>query len=184
MRDMTAHCTLARNVGYTGEHHFSFGKRAATRAARFPNGNYTAWKRDTGHRHCRPFHTIVIGPEEKLSGDRIVAFCGFLLKEMRAHDFDQGRADAYSAWEKISQRPVGRFILSPDRAASVKPFEWTEDRKRHYEAELARFHERIRIVVKNALRGELPPIPIIERILSGVIASLTDIVIRRFDSAN
>ena len=132
-----------------------------------------------------PFHPIVIGPEERLSGDRIVAFGGFLLKEMRAHDFDQGRADAYSAWEKISQRPVERFILSPDRPASVKPFEWTEDRKRHYEAELARFHERIHIVVKNALQGELPPRPLIDRILSGVIASITDIVIRRLiDSAN
>jgi Patatin-like phospholipase len=131
-----------------------------------------------------PFHPIVIGPAKKLSGAELLAFGGFFLKELRAHDFDQGRADAYSAWEKISKRPGETFILSPDRPAPPGEFNWTEDLKHQFKNASDRFQARIRTVVQNAVEAQLPPIPIIDRILSGVIASIADIIIKRFINSN
>jgi hypothetical protein len=124
-----------------------------------------------------PFHPIVIGPEENLAGARLLAFGGFLLQELRAHDFDQGRADAYTAWEKISKRPEQRFILSRERPPQPQPFDWTADRKKRYQEELDKFQHRINVVVENAIQEELPAIPILDRVVSGVIASVASIII-------
>jgi len=130
------------------------------------------------------FNPIVVSPNVALAGDPMWAFSGFFLQDIREHDFQQGRFDAYQAFAAINDPQLnlytgatvpsdpGSFTLNAGQAAA-------------YKTNLDTFKSRMAVVVQTlvteATSGSLLfNIPILGSGLNDAVSWVVDKIVNGF----
>ncbi len=130
------------------------------------------------------FSPIIVSPDAPLAGDPMWAFSGFFLTEIREHDFQRGRFDAYQALKAIND-PL--LVIYAGSGAPTDPgtFTQTSAQKTTYEANLTTFKNRIGVVVRT-LVGEVTKgnllfdIPLFGTGLDDAISWMVDKIVDEF----
>jgi len=129
------------------------------------------------------FSPIVVSPDSALAGDPIWAFSGFFLKEIREHDFQRGRFDAYQAFRAIKDPTLKLYTEGVPTDPGT--FTLTDDLRRTYDKNLKAFKDRIGVVVKTLVlevtAGDLwSKIPLIGEGLEDGIGWVVDQIVNGF----
>jgi predicted acylesterase/phospholipase RssA len=130
------------------------------------------------------FNPIVVSPDTTLAGDPMWAFSGFFLKEIREHDFQQGRFDAYQALKAINDPTLVIYIggSAPTNPGTFMP---NSAQQTTYKGNLAIFKNRIGIVVRalveEVTKGNLLfDIPLLGTGLDDAISWMVDKIVDEF----
>ncbi len=129
------------------------------------------------------FNPIVVSPDSALAGDPMWAFSGFFLKEIREHDFQRGRFDAYQAFQAIKDPTLKLYTQGvPNNPGTFTP---TPEQQDAYNASLATFKERIDVVVKTLIDEKMggywtSKIPLIGKGLEDGIGWIVDQIVNGF----
>jgi hypothetical protein len=110
---------------------------------------------------------ILIEPKQDLSGNPLFGFAGFLVKEFRVRDFEQGRYDAWQTWNGIAQSQSGEFMMPRADDSKYPPPIVPEDprsmlaaNRTTYDANSGEFYKRVSAVAENILTKGQSPGPI------------------------
>ncbi|HUA36261.1 MAG TPA: patatin-like phospholipase family protein [Candidatus Binataceae bacterium] len=130
------------------------------------------------------FCPIVVSPDTALAGDPMWAFSGFFLADIREHDFQRGRYDAYQALTAIKDPTL---ILYTGSGVPTDPgvFTPTAAQQAAYNANSETFKNRIDVVVRTLI-GEVTKgsllfeIPLLGTGLDDTISWMVDKVIDEF----
>lgn len=129
------------------------------------------------------FSPIVVSPDAALAGDPMWAFSGFFLKEIREHDFQRGRFDAYQAFQAIKDPTLKLYTEAvPNDPGTFTPTPAQQDA---YNASLATFKKRVKVVVDTLVdevtAGYWPfKIPLIGKGLEDGIGWIVDQIVNGF----
>jgi hypothetical protein len=97
------------------------------------------------------FYPILVAPSDKLAGDPVSGFGGFLLQALRERDFQQGVFDAYREWQRVAAitvNDVAEFTLAPNAPSAPPSAEAVAEQVApQYAVAVKRLVERLQAVV-------------------------------------